>query len=429
METYEQSEIAKRIKAIINYLGISETKFSKEIGVAQSVINSMFRRNTEPSFKVLNAILTEYEYISANWLLHGEGEMIKQDTQQTNHSTEVKHRLIEFIESIGVTIREFERKCNLSNGYIKGLKHSPSANKLNGILKRYPQLNRVWLLTGEKIDSSCIANNTETNCIDFGGSINERIRALVNFLGVTGSKFASMIGVPQTTISNILTSDTNPGYKILNAISNNIESLSTDWLLLGKGEMFVNSDIEQTIDLENRKQLEYTKDRIKQVIEYKNCSVNAFSKMIGVNQSTIQQQLTEDRKISLDIIEKILITFEEISSDWLIMGKGEMLKQLQPFMAQPLESDSRNHSNNVLESIKQKEIDEMKLQMDREQKLMSQLLRVIDNNTIIIKNLSEEIVALKTMMKGILKSKEMEKDSVSYWANSVRVDADGFEEV
>ena len=172
------------------------------------------------------------------------------------------------------------------------------------------------------------------------------------------------------------------------------------------------------------------KDRIKKVIDYKNCSVNAFSKMIGVNQSTIQQQLTEERKISLDIIEKILITFEEISSDWLIMGKGEMLKQPQPYIAQPLEADSRNHSNNVFESIKQKEIDEMKLQMFQNQKLVSQLMKVIDNNTMIIKNLGEEIVALKTMIKMERKYRPMKhKDTMNYWANEVSMDADGFEEV
>lgn len=172
------------------------------------------------------------------------------------------------------------------------------------------------------------------------------------------------------------------------------------------------------------------KDRIKQVIEYKNCSVNAFSKMIGVNQSTIQQQLTEDRKISLDIIEKILITFEEISSDWLIMGKGEMLKQDTPYMEQPVEADSRNQFSNLKEALRQKEIEEMRLQMSQNQKLVSQLMKVIDNNTMIIKNLGEEIVALKTMIKMERQHKPMKhKDTMNYWANEVSMGTDGFEEV
>lgn len=43
----------------------------------------------------------------------------------------------------------FEKKCGFSNGYLASLKDCPSSEKLAIILDKYPNLNKVWLLTGE----------------------------------------------------------------------------------------------------------------------------------------------------------------------------------------------------------------------------------------------------------------------------------------
>lgn len=61
----------------------------------------------------------------------------------------VKERLIQFYEYKGLSKREFEKKCNLSNGYIDKLRHAPSTQKLESIYLQFPEINHVWLLTGE----------------------------------------------------------------------------------------------------------------------------------------------------------------------------------------------------------------------------------------------------------------------------------------
>lgn len=61
----------------------------------------------------------------------------------------VKERLIKFYEFKGLTKREFERSCGLSNGYIDKLRNCPSQQKLEIIYLTYPDLNKIWLLTGE----------------------------------------------------------------------------------------------------------------------------------------------------------------------------------------------------------------------------------------------------------------------------------------
>lgn len=63
--------------------------------------------------------------------------------------TTVKERLIEFIKYKQISIREFERMAGLSNGYLKALRKSPTVEKMSSILRAFPELNRMWLLTGE----------------------------------------------------------------------------------------------------------------------------------------------------------------------------------------------------------------------------------------------------------------------------------------
>ncbi len=48
-----------------------------------------------------------------------------------------------------MTMADFEKKCSFSKGYIKGLKRSPSADKLANIFKAFPDINPVWLINGD----------------------------------------------------------------------------------------------------------------------------------------------------------------------------------------------------------------------------------------------------------------------------------------
>ena len=61
----------------------------------------------------------------------------------------IKERIEIFIEKQGIRRSAFEKACGFSNGYTRNLKENPSATKIEDILKAYPDLNRVWLLSGE----------------------------------------------------------------------------------------------------------------------------------------------------------------------------------------------------------------------------------------------------------------------------------------
>jgi hypothetical protein len=96
----------------------------------------------------------------------------------------VKSRLIKYIQFKSIPISQFERMCGMSNGYINSIRKTLGIEKLDNVLKKFPDLNREWLLTGEgsmlqktslrKIES---ANSPHSNSDEISDS-NELINKL-----------------------------------------------------------------------------------------------------------------------------------------------------------------------------------------------------------------------------------------------------------
>lgn len=75
----ENLSIKKRISQIIDYYKLSRYKFSKETGISESVLLNIYKGKNKPGFDFLLKLLHRYEGINANWLLTGEGEMLRSD--------------------------------------------------------------------------------------------------------------------------------------------------------------------------------------------------------------------------------------------------------------------------------------------------------------------------------------------------------------
>jgi hypothetical protein len=67
------------------------------------------------------------------------------------------------------------------------------------------------------------------------------------------------------------------------------------------------------------------KQRFIEVIEKLSKSKNDFCKKVGIPPTSLQSQLIGARGINNDTIVKTLGAFPQLSSDWLLRGKGEML--------------------------------------------------------------------------------------------------------
>ena len=77
----------------------------------------------------------------------------------------VKDRLSAFIRYKGLTIRDFEKSCGLSNGYVNSIRQGIGSAKLQDILSVYPEINRDWLVYGDgnMLSTSDNIGNTRTH--------------------------------------------------------------------------------------------------------------------------------------------------------------------------------------------------------------------------------------------------------------------------
>jgi len=64
----------KRLIEFLSYLGIGQTKFEEKVGLSRGLINNI---KGEISLKTINKIVSAYPEINKEWLISGEGDMLK----------------------------------------------------------------------------------------------------------------------------------------------------------------------------------------------------------------------------------------------------------------------------------------------------------------------------------------------------------------
>lgn len=74
----------------------------------------------------------------------------------------VKERLKEYLKYEDISIINFEKSINASNGYVNSISKSIGIDKLETIIENYPNLNIEWLLTGRSTMLKASLMSTET---------------------------------------------------------------------------------------------------------------------------------------------------------------------------------------------------------------------------------------------------------------------------
>ena len=110
-----------KIREIISYYKLSDRQFAIKIGVTQSVIGSMFQKNTEPSAKVIKLTLNVFTNISSEWLLCDKGPMLISDIK-SDPNIERMERLVDTIATLQGTINEQMKTIQLLSEENKRLK-------------------------------------------------------------------------------------------------------------------------------------------------------------------------------------------------------------------------------------------------------------------------------------------------------------------
>lgn len=61
----------------------------------------------------------------------------------------VKERLREYIKVLGISEREFCRRIGVSTSYVNSIRTSIQPDKMKNIGEQFPELNPMWLITGD----------------------------------------------------------------------------------------------------------------------------------------------------------------------------------------------------------------------------------------------------------------------------------------
>lgn len=85
--------------------------------------------------------------------------------------------------------------------------------------------------------------------------------------------------------------------------------------------------------------------RIKILIDEKNCTVNSFAKEIGISQRTLNNYVLLGRLPSYETLHAILHRFTDVSAEWLMRGEGSMFitEGLPSFRGDETESEENLH--------------------------------------------------------------------------------------
>jgi plasmid maintenance system antidote protein VapI len=70
------------------------------------------------------------------------------------------------------------------------------------------------------------------------------------------------------------------------------------------------------------------KERVIQVMNTKGLSSSKFAEEIGIQRAAMSHILNERNKVSADVLTKILTRFQDISPEWLLLGIGQMQRNI-----------------------------------------------------------------------------------------------------
>lgn len=102
------SDIAERIKYILEQEGLTYNQFAERIGVASSAVSHFVNRRNKPSLDAIAGILNALPNISPDWLVLGTGSP-QRDIDSAVNSAQQQHKAITQ-RTIELPITEQEKK-------------------------------------------------------------------------------------------------------------------------------------------------------------------------------------------------------------------------------------------------------------------------------------------------------------------------------
>jgi len=143
----------------------------------------------------------------------------------------------------------------------------------------------------------------------------ERIEKFLRLEGISSAKFADELGIQRSSVSHILSGRNNPSLELIQKFLKRYDKINTDWLILGKGEMYRSDKNISNLSLFDTMQPESLK--IEQIIEK-----NSESKAPIIDPNTnIKQQINAFEEKTDKRIIKIVTFYTDKTFDEYLPSK------------------------------------------------------------------------------------------------------------
>lgn len=123
--------VNQRIKILYESLNVKQKEFSESIKQNRATINNIVNNLSKPSYKVIEAIISTYPNLNANWLIAGDGPMWKEGSEEAIlEEANVKARGAADKLTKGATKEDLERRIKIMERLMKFMereirKHDP----------------------------------------------------------------------------------------------------------------------------------------------------------------------------------------------------------------------------------------------------------------------------------------------------------------
>lgn len=94
IENIRRVKMKERIQQIMQREGLSPSRFAEEIGIQRSAMSHIISGRNNPSLDVVMKILERFKYIQSDWLLTGQGTMLRKESADPTDSTSAPSHIL-----------------------------------------------------------------------------------------------------------------------------------------------------------------------------------------------------------------------------------------------------------------------------------------------------------------------------------------------
>lgn len=140
----------------------------------------------------------------------------------------------------------------------------------------------------------------------------ERLQAILKDLNSNARDFANEVGISAATMSNILNGRNKPSLEVLQKVIARYRNLSSDWLFLGVGSMYLGK-ADSRVDESKSNEIQFEPDPdMQQQIPVQSCRKQTSTQSVKASMNMDSPSATMSKQITKILVFYSDGTFEEL---------------------------------------------------------------------------------------------------------------------